>query len=720
MDRIRLKKAEKATEEMSKAARQARRAKRKLQEDKEMDADDPDYDSSVDVEEVRLHRNRYKTKTTVDQQPLNRHRKKKKRPRDRSSSVISSSSTSRLGSSTWSEHQKKNKRIIPLPTSSKASRVDVQKDSRDADSLETKGTKFLRPTRFPPRRIPPLGVAATGLLGFERGRVGRKKIVPTDCSAGKEVRVQRATATTNKNDSSEASDIRDERSGQYSKPLTPPKQPDTTVQIPCGTDDGRKRKYEYMESSSPPPPNKTSTTGRLQTDTTKVRSPESSDGQLLLPYRVLTRKVPVHGTATATEAIGHDRTNIPTESRRHHHRRTRRNGDPPNLLTSSRKIGAGTRKHYHPRTPPGGLSTMNQHTGMDIVPINSPSHLHERLKECDSPQQRSTRHEGYNESQTRTLDRLLSAVSNVSSNRLLFVNALEGRDVCYGFAAPSSNFWCEGVGVPYDMKRKRWVFDGASRCSVDMERYLRKRKHLVKSYVNTKDIARFAALNTDSPLVVVCAPGTDRRVLEEFCWTSKLSEFDLTSTGGTHVCFECLPRLRTADFIAGHKRKTSLKPRLYCHYHAKTVSVDLLLYLPRIVSVNVDRHDPYESGGWLNFARRRLARTRGMVGDDCMKVELFMRAANNEFGWDYYGCYLDLVKVLRGMCETFSATGVCLERRAMESSRSRSRSLRTRRSRPRSRCYIPSPPLPRVRETRHSSSPKSQDAFRRCRSVPAL
>ncbi|KAG8299191.1 hypothetical protein J6590_107063, partial [Homalodisca vitripennis] len=43
MDRIRLKKAEKATEKMSKAARKARRAKRKLQEDKEMDADDPDY-----------------------------------------------------------------------------------------------------------------------------------------------------------------------------------------------------------------------------------------------------------------------------------------------------------------------------------------------------------------------------------------------------------------------------------------------------------------------------------------------------------------------------------------------------------------------------------------------------------------------------------------------------------------------------------------------------
>ncbi|KAG8304321.1 hypothetical protein J6590_096366 [Homalodisca vitripennis] len=67
-------------------------------------------------------------------------------------------------------------------------------------------------------------------------------------------------------------------------------------------------------------------------------------------------------------------------------------------------------------------------------------------------------HEGYDDIGIRTLDSLLSTVSNGSSNRVLFVNALVEHDPCYGFAAASSNYWCEGVGVPYDLERKRWVF----------------------------------------------------------------------------------------------------------------------------------------------------------------------------------------------------------------------------------------------------------------------
>ncbi|KAG8310851.1 hypothetical protein J6590_055928 [Homalodisca vitripennis] len=686
-----------------------------------------------------------------------------------SSSSIGSSTSS--ASTNSSERNKKKKRGSSPPTTSRVPRVVTQKVIREAppaSSLRRRCQHKTRPDSKQEGNKSPIiqessygqtpvspaepnnTTTGSGLKTDTTGQniscaAGVRREVAYDC---REPTTRTTTAAATTHDGRERQDGR----RHYSESPPPPrKETDTTGQnISCAAGVRREVAYDYREpttrttaaaatthdgrerqdgrrhySESPPPPRKeTDTTGQNISCAAGVRREVAYD------YREPTTRT------TAAAATTHD------GRERHDGRRHYLKSPPPprketdttgqNISCAARVRGEGAREYRE--SPATTVATWRRYseshpprketdtTGQNIscaagvrgdefqqYPESQPR-TYKRVRFSSQGilknSHSSEPQEGYDEIRIRTLDSLLSTVSNVSSNRVLSIHALVEHDICYGFAAASSNFWCEGVGVPYDLERKRWVFDVDSRRSAAIRRYLRKRSHS-KSYVNPKDIARFAALNTDSPQVVVCSPETDERILKEFCWTSRLSEYDLISTGGKEVCSHCFPRLKTADFIT---KDAGLESRLYCHYHAKTVSVDLLLYLPRIVSVNVNRHDiwlstmtlPYED--WVNFARRSLTKYREMVGGYRTRVELLMRTASIEFGWDYCGDNTDpveVVKAIHRIRETFSRTGVYSEPGKRGSSRSQSRRYTTSPSArlPRPRRHTPSPPPPRVRES---------------------
>ncbi|KAG8314180.1 hypothetical protein J6590_098344 [Homalodisca vitripennis] len=689
------------------------------------------------------------------------------------SSSSSSSSSSSIGSSTSSastnssERNKKKKRGSSPPTTSRVPRVVTQKVTREAPSASSLRRRCQHKTRPDSKqegnKSPIIQESSYGQTpvspaepnntttgsGLKTDKTGQNISCAADVrrEGAREHREPTTTTVTAYNDRQ-----RQDGRRHYSESPPPPprKETDTTGQnISCVADvrrevarecresttrttaaaatthDGRERQDGMRHySESPPPPRKeTDTTGQNISCAADVRREVACD------YREPTTR-----TTAATTHDGRQR----QDGRRHYLKlppppRKETDTTGQNISCAADVRGEGAREYrespattaatwrrYSESHPPRKETDTTGWTFSEEPVVRHGDEFQQYPESQPRTYKRvrfssqgilknshsSEPQEGYDEIRIRTLDSLLSTVSNVSSNRVLSVHALVEHDTCYGFAAASSNFWCEGVGVPYDLERKRWVFDVDSRRSAAIRRYLRKRSHS-KSYVNPKDIARFAALNTDSPQVVVCSPETDERILKEFCWTSRLSEYDLISTGGKEVCSHCFPRLKTADFIT---KDAGLESRLYCHYHAKTVSVDLLLYLPRIVSVNVNRHDiwlstmtlPYED--WVNFARRSLTKYREMVEDYRTRVELLMRTASIEFGWDYCGDNTDpveVVKAIHRIRETFSRTGVYSEPGKRGSSRSQSRRYTTSPSArlPRSRRHTPSPPPPRVRES---------------------
>lgn len=253
---------------------------------------------------------------------------------------------------------------------------------------------------------------------------------------------------------------------------------------------------------------------------------------------------------------------------------------------------------------------------------------------------------------------LLKLISNCSP-RLTFIHANVKNGICSGFAITSLNNMYEGVGVAYDLTKRKNL--NSSERLVDDHRP-RTRRWLPNAMVNPEDITRFLASNVDFPVVVGCEydnllslDGSKKRLLDDYCHLTNLRPGSVTS-----YCYYCK---RRASYVSA-RYKTPL-----CSLHANTFEGRLQLYQPSFVAIegqvnrlkmytllyDPSKRDPLLSAQWILLASRRL-RNCDSPGKTFTTQTGHLKDIAHSLGWEWRSDLdmeddpLNVVKTLQNMC----------------------------------------------------------------------
>lgn len=225
---------------------------------------------------------------------------------------------------------------------------------------------------------------------------------------------------------------------------------------------------------------------------------------------------------------------------------------------------------------------------------------------------------------------LLNKLVDPNARDLLFVHARNEDNKCLGFAAATSNFYVEGRGLPFDLRR------GVAGLSRDC--------------VNPDDLVRFYLNNTEAPPIIVCCDYESVRPL------LLLDECPYQRPR----CGICENTCRRVMYILKHRRLP------LCKYHAKMIFYDkeqlgddtVLLYQPELVYLHCNQKyvrcniRNWEQESYIEisaFEHGLSHKGFGAMG----RVERLCRAADSAATRENTNNPMTVVRTMQNICQMF-------------------------------------------------------------------